>query len=109
AARPVVAAGDLAPPPLADLVDDGRRRELLPKEPAEPARLLLRVDRLEPPAKERLAFVVDEDVRSPEGMLDELESLRRDCGREPADALEPGEDVVVARAIGVAHQRGVHP
>ena len=31
------------------------------------------------------------------------------AGRIPADPLEPGEDLVVRRAVDVAHQRGVDP
>ena len=66
-------------------------------------------NRLEPAPEERLALVVDEDVRPPQRMLDELEPLRGDGRGEPPDPLEAGEDLVVRRAVGVAHQRGVDP
>jgi hypothetical protein len=42
-------------------------------------------------------------------MLDELEPLGRDIGREPAHLDQPAQHLVVRAAVGVAHQRGVDP
>jgi len=42
-------------------------------------------------------------------VLDELEPLGRDLGRESADIDEPAQHLVVRAAVGVAHQRGVDP
>jgi hypothetical protein len=53
--------------------------------------------------------MVDEDVGPPERVLDELEPLGGDVGREPAGLDQPPQDLVVRAAVGVAHQRGVHP
>ena len=64
---------------------------------------------VEPPTQQRLALGVDEDVRPPERVLDELEPLGGDPRREAPDALEPGEDRVVAGAVGMAHEGRVHP
>ena len=62
---------------------------------------------LEPALEERLALRVDEDVRPPQRMLDELERLRGAVrGHEP-DVAQVGEHVVVGHALGVAQERRV--
>ena len=44
--------------------------------------------------QQRLAFVIDEDVRPPERMLDELEPLHGDVRGIPANVDEVAQDVI---------------
>ncbi len=76
---------------------DRRRGELLAQEPPEPGRAFRLRDRVEPALEQRLALGVDEDVRPPERMLDELEALlgarparrgRRRAGRPTTSSCE---------------------
>ncbi len=64
---------------------------------------------VQPATEERLALGVDEDVRPPERVLDELEPLGRDRRRVAPDRHEVVEDLVVRPAVGVAQERGVAP
>ena len=62
-----------------------RRRELLVEQASETGGPIRLGDRVEPAREERLALGVDEDVRPPQRVLDELEALLRlgprDSGR----------------------------
>jgi len=73
-------------------------------EPGDPFRF---GDRLHPPAKERLALGIDEDVGPPQRVLDELEPLGGEVRRVAADLLEIREDLVVRAPVGMTEEGGV--
>ena len=82
--RPVHRSG----PAARQLARDGRRRELLVEEAPETGRPVRLGDHLQPLPEELLALVVDEDVRPPERMLDELEALLGEMRRLAPDLHE---------------------
>ena len=86
---------------------DRRWGQMFTQQTPEPGRSLRLWHLVHPALEQSLALGVDEDIRPPQRVLDELELfLRASCGHA-ADVAEVRGDLVVRPALGVAEERGV--